>query len=281
VGAERAAAGAIARALAESEPRIDLVLLEGLTDASPWPGLLAEAWPGTNVSTKIEWTLPAPVVSLDQSSYETWFAARNAHFRNRMRAARRKLEEQGAIWRLSSGREQLERDLDEFAALHHARWAGKGGSLVDARPEGNARRCRARAGWRPLPAVVARCGWPSDRITHRRRLGRRGGVVAVRVRQPLAPALSISSDTSRRDRTELRARRQALRPRARRAGVQVPVRRHRGPTPVGVPRAEVRALPPHARHTRASASARRTLSQRLPEPSKRALKRVLRPGQRA
>ena len=122
-GVERPVAEAIAQTLASSEPAPRAVAFEGLSARSPWPGLIAAAWPGAPAEVVLDRTERGPFARGD--SYETWFAARTAHFRKRMRRARRELEERGATFRLSGAD-----DLDAFAALHRERWADRGGSGV-------------------------------------------------------------------------------------------------------------------------------------------------------
>ena len=122
-GLERPVAEALAQTLASSKPSPRAVAFEGLSRRSPWPGLVATAWPGRPAEIVLDRTDRGPFAAGD--SYETWFAARSAHFRKRMRRARRELEDRGATFRLS-GTDAV----DAFAALHRERWANRGGSGV-------------------------------------------------------------------------------------------------------------------------------------------------------
>jgi CelD/BcsL family acetyltransferase involved in cellulose biosynthesis len=75
--------------------------------------------------------MPAPVLELGArsgSTYEDWFGGRSRNFRQQMRRDRRRLEEEGARFRMTSDVEDLERDVGRFAELHHGRWRGRGGS---------------------------------------------------------------------------------------------------------------------------------------------------------
>jgi CelD/BcsL family acetyltransferase involved in cellulose biosynthesis len=126
-GCEREVARATAAALGRMEPRPGRLALDGLPAGSPWPGLLAEAWPGARLRRDEE--MRAPFVHLEAQTHAEWLAARSGHFRKRMRAARRRLDERGAIIRRAE-RGELDAAVDAFCRLHHARWAAKGGSAV-------------------------------------------------------------------------------------------------------------------------------------------------------
>lgn len=122
-GREEEAATAFARGLTGA----DIVVLEGVPAGSPWPELLTSA---LNAWSHLDWTVPAPTLDLRGKAYEAWLASKSSSFRKQMRRMRRRLDELGATSSLGADR------LDEFAALHHARWAARGGSLaLDSRIE--------------------------------------------------------------------------------------------------------------------------------------------------
>ncbi|MGH2754721.1 MAG: GNAT family N-acetyltransferase, partial [Actinomycetota bacterium] len=73
-------------------------------------------------------TIPAPVLQLRATSFDDWFAGKSSNFRQQMRRGRRKLEEEGAVFRMSRDVDELARDLQAFAELHHSRWDERGGS---------------------------------------------------------------------------------------------------------------------------------------------------------
>ncbi len=126
-GRERAVAEALAPALAELGPGI--VVFDGVPDDGPWPGLLADAWPGRRrPGQRVTETMGAPLITLAGLDFDAWFAARSSNFRSQMRRARRALEEQGAKVRLASTPAEIEQDIDAFIRLHHARWDPRGGS---------------------------------------------------------------------------------------------------------------------------------------------------------
>lgn len=107
----------------------ELVRFHGIERASQWPRRLADAWPGRRPWLRVEVSMPAPSVTFDVATFDEWLATLNPKFRKNMRRLGRRLEEQDAVYRLAAA-DDVERDLRSFAALHHARWAGKGGSGV-------------------------------------------------------------------------------------------------------------------------------------------------------
>ena len=126
-GREREVAEVIAATLAEANPGI--VAFDGVPDVSPWPGLMADAWPGrVRPGTRVTETMGAPALTLAGRDFEEWFATRSSNFRSQMRRARRSLEEQGATVRLASTPAEIEQDIGAFIRLHHARWDPRGGS---------------------------------------------------------------------------------------------------------------------------------------------------------
>ena len=128
-GREREVARAVAMVLAEASPRPRALRFEGVDASSPWPGLLAESWPGhPGPECCLAASDPAPTVTLRGLTYDEWFSSKSNSFRREMRRMRRKLEAHGAVFRMTSSTDELERDLRSFVRLHLSRWAGKGGS---------------------------------------------------------------------------------------------------------------------------------------------------------
>jgi CelD/BcsL family acetyltransferase involved in cellulose biosynthesis len=128
-GMEADVGAAFASALSSSQPRPDVVMFEGVPGGSGWPGLLAEAWPGPRPACRQQFTQPAPSLRLEGGSYDEWFASKSRNFRQSMRRRRRRLDGEGATVRLAT-EEDLEPGLRYFSALHHGRWAWRGGSRV-------------------------------------------------------------------------------------------------------------------------------------------------------
>ena len=122
-GREREVGHRIATALAGAR-EATIVELPGLPVQSPWPGILAEGMGGA-VSTSR--TMLSPFVKLADRSFEDWLASRGRHFRKRMAAGKRRLEDAGGVFRLS-GPAEVEADLRAFARLHYKRWSDRGGS---------------------------------------------------------------------------------------------------------------------------------------------------------
>jgi CelD/BcsL family acetyltransferase involved in cellulose biosynthesis len=72
---------------------------------------------------------PAPTVDLSADDLDGWLKARSSNFRQQMRRMRRKLDKEGATFRVASTPEEIDRDLPEFVRLHTARWDWRGGSM--------------------------------------------------------------------------------------------------------------------------------------------------------
>lgn len=126
-GMEAVAARAVAAALASMTPRPDSVVFEGMDAADPWPELIAQAWPGPAPRLRCDLEMEAPVVTLE-GSYEEWFERRARTFRKEARRTARRLEEEQVHSRMCAQDDAI----DALMALHHARWAGRGGSNVGA-----------------------------------------------------------------------------------------------------------------------------------------------------
>jgi CelD/BcsL family acetyltransferase involved in cellulose biosynthesis len=136
-GREQEVARAIALTLARATPQPSSFLLEGTDLDSPWPGLLAAAWPGPlRPRRRTGNVLSAPTLSLHGRDYETWFASRSSNFRQQMRRKGRQLEGRGGSIRVAVGEAQVRGDLEAMVRLHHMRWEARGGSgVLSARVE--------------------------------------------------------------------------------------------------------------------------------------------------
>ena len=129
-GREREVAATLAATLAKANPAAPVVRLEGGSDRLGWARLLADRWPAAHPP----WLYSAdpvttPTVNVAGLDYDGWLATKSRNFRSRARRLRRKLEEAGGTFLLSSPAE-VERHLDAFSRLHHARWAHRGGSAA-------------------------------------------------------------------------------------------------------------------------------------------------------
>ena len=129
-GSEDLVASAVAAALRESGEGPGAILFDGVAASSPWPELFAHHLSedaGGWVHTYME--MPAPAVRIAHSTGDEWLASKSKNFREQTRRRRRKLEKEGATFRMSSA-ETITSDLAALNRLHHSRWEGRGGSGV-------------------------------------------------------------------------------------------------------------------------------------------------------
>lgn len=127
-GREPEVAAAVAGLLADPRPAPRSIAFIGVPSGSPWPRLLADHWPGAS-RPRITCTHSErlPKVTLLHPDLGAWLATRRPKFRREVRRRRRRLDADGARFRLSTLAE-LDRDLASFARLHRARWSPRGGS---------------------------------------------------------------------------------------------------------------------------------------------------------
>jgi CelD/BcsL family acetyltransferase involved in cellulose biosynthesis len=128
-GMEPVVAAQLARALASAHPRPALLTFDGIPRDSPWPRLLAAAWPQRTLLHRRPQQNVAPVIGLGEPDYAAWLAGRSAHFRRQSRRRRRKLEAAGARFRRIDG-DATVTAIEDLARLHRARWAWRGGSAA-------------------------------------------------------------------------------------------------------------------------------------------------------
>jgi CelD/BcsL family acetyltransferase involved in cellulose biosynthesis len=131
-GREPEVAFALAAVLGGASPAPRLLSLEGEPSDSPWPRLLAHAWPvGRGVAARLAESVAAPAVSLNGvDDFDEWLAARSRNFRSQARQGRRRLDEAGAVCRQLSEPEAIAAALPDLARLHHMRRDPRGGSAV-------------------------------------------------------------------------------------------------------------------------------------------------------
>jgi CelD/BcsL family acetyltransferase involved in cellulose biosynthesis len=106
------------------------VLLDRGDADSPWPALLAGAWPRPATALWSE-LIGAPAVRLEGRTYEEWLKARSGNFRSQHRRRCRQLAERGAEFRLVGPDDDLSPPIRAFIALTIERWvqhlgAGRG-----------------------------------------------------------------------------------------------------------------------------------------------------------
>jgi CelD/BcsL family acetyltransferase involved in cellulose biosynthesis len=123
-------ARAVARALTESDPRPDLVALEGFPVAMPWLSALREQWPGrVRPYARLYCLYPSPVVNLSDGSFEQWLAGKSSSLRRNHRRRGRMLAEEGGTLR-SSTPQSLAGDVETLLRLHTERWQERGASTL-------------------------------------------------------------------------------------------------------------------------------------------------------
>jgi CelD/BcsL family acetyltransferase involved in cellulose biosynthesis len=129
-GFERPLAEAVGRELAAADQGAGILRLEGIPAASPWPHLLLEEWPGRRPALVDEHQAPAPTLTIGGRSFDEYLGERGRHFRKRMLAGRRKIEQADGRIVATADRADIERGLSAFVELHHARFRERGGSGV-------------------------------------------------------------------------------------------------------------------------------------------------------
>jgi CelD/BcsL family acetyltransferase involved in cellulose biosynthesis len=128
-GRELEAGAVLAAVLAETGAQV--VRFEGVSASSPWPRALASGWPGRlRTRLYLEQAMPAPFVSLSGLDLDTWLRSRSSNFRSALRRHVKRGDEAGASVRRVSDAREARRGVVDFARLHRARWASRGGSGV-------------------------------------------------------------------------------------------------------------------------------------------------------
>lgn len=137
-GDRPAVAGALERALAESEA--DVFLGERLAPDEGWSKLL----PVTELRHE-----SSPVLRFDVDTWDELLRARSRNFREQARRRPAKLAERHDVrYRLANDGDRLDADLDSLFALHRARWSGTRTGFV-----------RREAFHREFAAVALERGW--------------------------------------------------------------------------------------------------------------------------
>lgn len=135
-GTEGRVAPALVAAVAATDPAPDFVSFEGTVATSLWPDLFRARWPGRiRPLRQVEMTMPAPTLTFGNRTFHEWFDSRSKNFREIARRGRR-IVEGGAFFKVARTEEDARAGVAEFARLHHARWAARGGSgVLDERVE--------------------------------------------------------------------------------------------------------------------------------------------------
>ena len=129
-GREEEVAHGIGLALRDAEPRPPLLSLEGIPASSPWPGLLKRRMGGPLGAARFQTAVQdAPVVTLAGMDFDGWLASKSSNFRSQMKRARRKVEKEGGVIRMSDA-EHVDADIAALFRLHEGRWEGRGESAI-------------------------------------------------------------------------------------------------------------------------------------------------------
>jgi CelD/BcsL family acetyltransferase involved in cellulose biosynthesis len=133
-GRESEVANAVIRALVSSNPRCDILALEGSPTSMSWASALQASWPGHVRPISSNYSVHScPIVSLRDESYAAWLASKSSNFRSQMRRLGRQFIAADGTTR-SSTADTLAADVDAFMRLHAARWTHRGEShLLTAR----------------------------------------------------------------------------------------------------------------------------------------------------
>jgi CelD/BcsL family acetyltransferase involved in cellulose biosynthesis len=135
-GREQDVAKATSKALSQADPRPDLIEFEGNPLGARWHTAMRDYWPGRARPVSAAYrTQPCPTVWLNGASLEAWLAGRSRRFRSSMRRLRRRFDEEGGTWRIST-KATLRSDIETFQRLHAARWDGRGESTLVAHAAG-------------------------------------------------------------------------------------------------------------------------------------------------
>ncbi len=147
-GREAEVARAIACALRDSAAVPALLSFEGVAERSPWPRLLADAWPSFGRCRLVRTgEATALTLTLKGTDFDAWLASKSSHFRQRLRKKRKVAFARDGAYRLADA-STVDRDIESFIRLHIGRWEDRGGSA--AVPAGVAAALREAA-----PALVA------------------------------------------------------------------------------------------------------------------------------
>jgi CelD/BcsL family acetyltransferase involved in cellulose biosynthesis len=121
-GLEEVLAAPMAAALHALPERPGALVLDRADALSPWPAVIARAWPG-HARIVHRKAIGAPVIALRGRDRAEWLASRSGHFRSQRLRARRKLAERGASIRQTEPGSDTARALAAFVNLSAERWA--------------------------------------------------------------------------------------------------------------------------------------------------------------
>jgi CelD/BcsL family acetyltransferase involved in cellulose biosynthesis len=121
-----AVGAAVMAALAGTRP--DIIRLDQLDDGQRWAESLGRAARARRRAwLHEEDPIPAPTLVFGEHDLGSWLSTKSRNFRQKLKQRRRRLEEAGAVFRVSR-EEDLERDVGALLRLHAGRWEHRGGS---------------------------------------------------------------------------------------------------------------------------------------------------------
>jgi CelD/BcsL family acetyltransferase involved in cellulose biosynthesis len=130
-GRQSEVASVVSQTLTGCVPRPATIQLDNVAAASGWPAAIADRWPsGRRPLNRLEWSGPAPGVTLHGLGFDDWLQGKSRNFRNQTRRLRRRLEARGGQFRIAGTLPDVDRDLVDLERLHHRRWTGRGGSVA-------------------------------------------------------------------------------------------------------------------------------------------------------
>lgn len=127
-GSERVLGAAVGEAVGAISPRPDVIALEAVSTVDGWPAIVREGFERQG-RTRMHWTSrgPAPIVTIQDHTFESWMATRSSNFRSDMRRTQRRLEKRGGKVRLvTGGSGAIESAVRALGALHRGRWVPEG-----------------------------------------------------------------------------------------------------------------------------------------------------------
>lgn len=126
-GREHEVAPAFAAALASADPKPSAVMFDAIDAASPFPALMAAAWPsGRRPLVRDDRGPSGGLVATMAEDAGTWLRGRSRNYRRQQVRRRREIETRGGILRRSETPDQLQSDLDAMFRLHGMRFAAQG-----------------------------------------------------------------------------------------------------------------------------------------------------------
>lgn len=129
-GREWEVAAEIARVLARTDPRPDVLAFGPMALASHWTTALGASWEGPMPALVRRYRREgAPMIILREPSYEAWFASLSSKMRHALRRSERLFQEAGGTARWTTS-ETLDADARIFERLHRQRWEGRGWSRL-------------------------------------------------------------------------------------------------------------------------------------------------------